>query len=235
VSTEDYVYPVNDMYPTIQGEGTQTGVPMVLIRLHGCPVGCPFCDTKETWGKLGKRADTEVPTLAEALGTTDSYVNMLGAQVARAARAMGGGHVKWVLLTGGEPGMYPLGPLVRALQGRRFKVACETSGTVEGVLPVAGAERGNIDWLTVSPKLGMPGGRIVRSQVLQEADEIKFVVGKDDDLDTIKHVLMFAPPETTVCVQPMSQSEKATALCVKWALEYGWRVSVQVHKVMAVR
>jgi hypothetical protein len=42
-------YRVNDIYDSIQGEGIQTGVPMIVLRLHGCAVGCPWCDTRQTW------------------------------------------------------------------------------------------------------------------------------------------------------------------------------------------
>lgn len=39
------VYRVNDIYTTVQGEGCQTETAMVLLRLQGCGVGCPWCDT----------------------------------------------------------------------------------------------------------------------------------------------------------------------------------------------
>jgi len=148
---------------------------------------------------------------------------------------------RWVLLTGGEPGLHPLRSLVEALHARRLLVACETSGTARGVL------RAGIDWLTVSPKLGMPGGQTLEMEVLAYASELKFVVGKAADLHNILTLLDVcqrtrdllgidvATPEAVVCVQPMSQSASATALCVEWALKYGWRVSIQVHKVMGAR
>ncbi len=37
------------MFETIQGEGVYTGVPSVFVRLQECPVGCAWCDTKQTW------------------------------------------------------------------------------------------------------------------------------------------------------------------------------------------
>ena len=53
---------INEMFETIQGEGVKTGVPSVFVRLQGCPVGCPWCDTKHTW------------TLDEAILTTSDEV-----------------------------------------------------------------------------------------------------------------------------------------------------------------
>ncbi|MCG6507595.1 7-carboxy-7-deazaguanine synthase QueE, partial [Vibrio parahaemolyticus] len=43
------MYKVNEMFETIQGEGVFTGVPAVFVRLQECPVGCAWCDTKQTW------------------------------------------------------------------------------------------------------------------------------------------------------------------------------------------
>ena len=42
-------YPINEIFQTIQGEGVFTGVPAIFVRLQGCPVGCPWCDTRHTW------------------------------------------------------------------------------------------------------------------------------------------------------------------------------------------
>jgi 7-carboxy-7-deazaguanine synthase len=58
-------YAVSDLYPCIQGEGCQTGTPMALLRLQGCRVGCPWCDTKQTWLMAEEH---QRPTLEEALG-----------------------------------------------------------------------------------------------------------------------------------------------------------------------
>ena len=50
-------YRINEIFETLQGEGTFTGVPSIFIRLQGCPVGCPWCDTQHTWET---RAEDEV-------------------------------------------------------------------------------------------------------------------------------------------------------------------------------
>ena len=42
-------YPINEIFQTIQGEGVFTGLPAIFVRLQGCPVGCPWCDTRHTW------------------------------------------------------------------------------------------------------------------------------------------------------------------------------------------
>ena len=43
------LYKINEVFETIQGEASFTGTPSIFLRLQGCPVGCSWCDTKQTW------------------------------------------------------------------------------------------------------------------------------------------------------------------------------------------
>jgi 7-carboxy-7-deazaguanine synthase len=222
-------YLVNDLYPCLQGEGVQTGVPMYLLRLHGCPVGCPWCDTKETWHTEERN---QVATLAEALGANPKFAVVEAEEVVAAIQALPAGP-EWVLLTGGEPADQQLGPLIEALHDAGCKVALETSGTALGH---CGA---GCDWVCVSPKIGMPGGRKVRGDALVPAHEIKHVVGRAEDIQQLDKLLkehaLFLREDVVICLQPVSQSEKATELCVQTAMARGWRVSLQAHKYIGQR
>src|SRR5215213_7726546 len=142
---------LNDCYTCVQGEGCQAGLAMVLLRLHGCGVGCPWCDTKETWETQPKNA---VATIYDALGATPNYTVTDPYTIAKWIQQHNPGP-KWILLTGGEPADQPLAHLVDVLHDFDYKVALETSGTATGLI---GAE---LDWICVSPKIGMPGGRTV--------------------------------------------------------------------------
>src|SRR5205809_4867824 len=108
---------LNDLYPTIQGEGAMTGVPMVLVRLQGCGVGCPWCDTKETWVAA---AQNRVGTIPEALGTNPRWTDADPPEIAQAAREAGPA-LAWALVTGGEPAEQELAPLVAALHVEEFR------------------------------------------------------------------------------------------------------------------
>jgi 7-carboxy-7-deazaguanine synthase len=205
-------YRVAAVYPTVQGEGALTGTPVVLLRLQGCAVGCPWCDTKETWGHAGGSA----LTAAEVVARVD---------------ALASGGSEWVLLTGGEPAEQDLRTLVIALRAAGLRVMLETSGTADGCLGLA------FDWLCVSPKPDMPGGRPLIPAVLAEADEIKMVIGKPADVEQLDRVLALLPHHLRLKVtslQPLSGSRKATELCVETAKARGWRLSVQTHKVIGL-
>ena len=197
---------------------------MVLLRLHGCEVGCPFCDTRHTWTF---EAENERPTIQQALGENRRFTYAGPQETAHYLRQNHPGP-KWVMVTGGEPAQYPLKPLVDALHEEGYKVALETSGTETGHL---GAE---IDWVCVSPKIGMPGGKTIKFEALEVADEIKHVVGKRADIDRLDVLLTrFRLKENAqICLQPISLSRKATQLCIETVQKRGWRLSVQVHKYL---
>jgi len=181
---------VSTIYPAIQGEGCNTGIPMVIVRLQGCDVGCPWCDTKETWDPLGGREMSVGEVVAEIQELTSGH--------------------RWVLVTGGEPAIQDLAPLVDALHVADFRVALETSGTRPWT--------GDFDWVCVSPKEG------VQSELMALADEVKYVV-----VDKIPEPDFDGP---VICLQPVSQGSRATQLCIEAVQERGWRLSIQLHKYL---
>jgi 7-carboxy-7-deazaguanine synthase len=223
------VIAINDIYPTIQGEGALTGTPMVLVRLQGCSVGCPWCDTKETWQLDSSQ---RAYTLEGTLKARSRWMFADADRIAAEARRQGPS-IPWALVTGGEPAEQPeLPSLTQSLSQHCFKVAIETSGTA----PLASSCH-MIDWLCVSPKLGMPGGKPVLRDVASLADEIKMVIGKATDLTTLDDFLrdLSLAPGCTISLQPVSTSAKATKLCVETCLARGWRLSLQTHKFIHVR
>ena len=119
--------PISEVYgSTIQGEGLYTGLPIVVVRVACCNVGCPWCDSKHTRDL----------SQAERL-SVDEIVHRAS------ARAIGPS----VLITGGEPLLYDLTELIEALRRNGLDdVHCETSGT----LFQQWVER--VTWLTISPK-----------------------------------------------------------------------------------
>lgn len=222
---EGQTYPINDVYLSVQGEGVLTGVPMVILRLHGCAVGCPWCDTKETWDMEEEQHQDD---LRDALGANAKWSRLsadaIAQYISKTHRA------PYVLLTGGEPAQYDLAPLVKTLQAQGYKVAIETSGT----------ERGHIgagfDHVCVSPKMDMPGGKLILPDALAVADEIKQVIALEKDVYRLEGLLSTVrlKKDTTICLQPVSQSKKATDICLRVCQERGWRLSLQMHKYLSI-
>ena len=213
---------VNEMFETIQGEASYTGTPAVFIRLQGCPVGCAFCDTRQTW-------ETDVPVIPilDMLKKTDDAENCASMTVDQIIRQLDNYSARHVVITGGEPAMYDLTELTTAIIDSVRSVQIETSGTFE----IRCAED---TWITVSPKFNMPGGLPVLNSSLMLADEIKMPVGKERDIELINELIV-PYSACDIWLQPISQSAKATALCVKHAILNNWKVSIQTHKFLGVR
>ena len=218
--------PVNEIFPTIQGEATFTGTPSVFIRLQGCDVGCPWCDTKHTWAKEFVYKVTPAQMLAKR-GDGPQWANLTPEAICAAAATHEPRHV---VITGGEPCDHDLTELTEALERGGSTVQIETSGTAE-------IRAATETWVTLSPKIGMPGGRTVRKDAVQRADEIKMPVGKEDDIIALVAFLAFHRNSDCkrIWLQPLSQSVKATNLCIRAAHRHGWRLSLQTHKVLGVR
>lgn len=220
--------PVNEFWESIQGEATYAGTPSVFIRLQGCPVGCPWCDTKYTWD--APEVTTEVDAGAMLLKSRGeaSFAWLNVEQVIAMMAEYRSGHV---VITGGEPAMYDLMPLTTELiEGAGLGVQIETSGT----FPIHAHKN---TWITVSPKLGMPGGLHVLDACLERADEIKMPIGRHEDVKTLFSLLdrNIHGGETPIWLQPLSTSQKATELCVRTATANRFKVSIQIHALAGWR
>jgi organic radical activating enzyme len=120
--------PVVETFHSLQGEGLHSGRSAFFLRLAGCDVGCPWCDTKHSW--------PEAPHPRHAVADL--------ARQAAAAMEQGAG---FVVVTGGEPLQHDLSDLCAALAAVG-PVHLETSG----VHPLSG----RFDWITLSPKAHRP-------------------------------------------------------------------------------
>jgi 7-carboxy-7-deazaguanine synthase len=219
------VIPINEIFETIQGEAFYAGTPSLFVRVQGCDVGCPWCDTKFTWALKGDDEHTLENVLAKTESASSVYARVSDDSICAMAKRSLCGHV---VLTGGEPCMYDLQELTAELLALGKSVQIETSGTQ----PV----RAHGDtWVTVSPKVNMPGGYAVLDAAVKRANEIKMPVGKPSDLDTLRQLLARLETVPLVWLQPLSQSQKATALCASAAHDNGWRLSLQVHKYAGLR
>jgi 7-carboxy-7-deazaguanine synthase len=218
-------YPVNEVFETIQGEATWTGTPSVFIRLQGCPVGCAWCDTKHTW-EVNETDRVTIPVMLAKDADTPEHSEMSVGDIIGLLEAYTARHV---VITGGEPCLYDLTPLTATLLDAGYTVQIETSGTHD----IQADDRA---WVTVSPKLDMPGGFDVLDAALARANEIKHPVGKGADYDKMrKRILPHVAPGVPVWLQPLSQNRTSTALCVNFATQHGHKVSIQTHKFIGVR
>jgi organic radical activating enzyme len=200
---EGYEYPpkefgdtlwINEHYYTIQTEGARAGTPGYFIRLSRCNLRCAGCDTD-----------------------FDSYLTMSVEELLEWIR---GSRTRWVVLTGGEPSLHPLRPLLRRLREAGIKVAVETNGLLK-----LGHE---VDWITVSPK----------TWKIQQTWGHELKVLMAEDLDTHRLIAELGPEATEFehyFVQPVwgdHESERRAIQFVKENPE--WRLSLQSHKYLDI-
>jgi 7-carboxy-7-deazaguanine synthase len=220
-------YKVNELFQTIQGEGFYTGVPAIFVRLQGCDVGCAWCDTKHTW-EVDPTKETSLNQLTDRSNESERWSGVNAQQVVDEIKRLGY-TAKLVVITGGEPCMYDLRELTHLLHEFGFSSQIETSGTYPVLVDMK-------SWVTVSPKVNMRAKKEVLVSALERADEIKHPVGTEKDIEQLDALLqrLKSIQNKTICLQPISQKVKATALCMKTCIERNWRLSVQVHKYLDI-
>lgn len=136
-------------------------------------------------------------------------------------------HAPLIVLTGGEPSLYIDEAFIAELKIKTCKyIAIETNGTRQ--LPP------NLDWITFSPKTGFKGGD-VEPCVLKACDELKVVyLGQDlKQYDGIKASHRFLQP----CFSENESERQANMkACVDAVLQNpGWRLSLQIHRILNIR
>lgn len=220
-------YKVNELFQTIQGEGVYTGVPAIFVRLQGCDVGCAWCDTKHTWEvDLVKQSDLIL--LTDKSNESDRWADASAKDIVDEIKRLGY-TANLIVITGGEPCMYDLRELTQVLHEMGFETQVETSGTYPILVDAQ-------TWVTLSPKVNMRGKKEVLKSALIRSNEIKHPVGTEKDIEQLDELLhqLKSVEDKTICLQPISQKPKATALCMQTCIERNWRLSVQVHKYLQI-
>ena len=192
---------VEDFY-TIQGEGFHTGKPAYFIRLGGCDVGCAWCDAKNTWNPR-LYPPTAISTIVERA-------------VACAAQS--------IVITGGEPLLYPLGMLTAELHRHGLEIFLETSGSH----PFSG----EFDWVCLSPKRK----QAPLDEAFPRADELKVIISDESDFEWAEQNAARVGEKCLLYLQPeWSVSDSMMPAIVEYAKRNPrWSISIQSHKYMRI-
>ena len=210
-------YSVKEMFLTLQGEGARAGRRAVFCRFSGCNLWtglerdrtlakCSFCDTDfvGTDG-IGGGKFSRPNHLADTIERI--WVDRARYDISR-----------YVVFTGGEPGLQIDSSLVRMLQKRGFECAVETNGTVD--LP------DELDWITVSPKS-------VENLRVKTGNELKLVYPQEkispDEVGDLAFENFFLQPLDSPRYDLNLQ--KAIRYCLT---NPKWRLSLQTHKIIGI-
>lgn len=195
-------YPIMEHFFTIQGEGKYSGKAAYFIRIAGCDVGCVWCDVKESW-------DKEQHALLSISEIIENVVKS---------------NANFVVLTGGEPAMYDLRPLVDQLKSLGIMVAIETSGCY----PL----KGEVDWYCFSPKKF----KAPCDEAYKKANELKVIISHPSDLEWATTHALKVSTNCQLYLQPeWSKSEKLLPLIIEFVKSnQQWKISLQTHKFMNI-
>ena len=208
----------DEIFCSIQGESSDSGLPCVFVRLFGCPVGCSYCDQIQS-PEQKKRISVE------------NIINQV-------SKFKG---VKYVCITGGEPLIHKeVIPLTWELLHLGYKVSIETSGCVP--IEDLGYRRSFKYVMDIKcPSSGVSEKNIFENLLhLQSNDEVKFVISNREDYEYMKKVLNKYPTQASILVSPMfDQNQKAVIgkELVEWIIEdkLNVRVQLQIHKLIDVK
>jgi 7-carboxy-7-deazaguanine synthase len=204
------VLTVNEVFFSIQGEGTRAGRPCVFVRLTGCPLRCVWCDTAYAFHEGRRRREEDVQAEIEHFPS------------------------RLVCLTGGEPLAQPAAfPFVTRLLDADWEVVVETSGhiSLEALDPRAVAimdiktpgsgESARMEWHNL--------------ERLTKKDEAKFVIDGRADYEWARDLVRKADlvARCTVLFSPVHGVLDPGQLG-RWLLEDGLpvRLQLQLHKYL---
>ena len=199
---------VCETFTSLLGESTLAGLPAFFIRLSGCNLRCRYCDT----------------TYAYEEGETRS-VESLVQEARSSARGL-------VLITGGEPLLQKgTGLLLDGLIRAGLEVLLETNGSQ----PIQGIDsrvRRIVD--VKCPGSGMSGHNLwANLEILTPRDEVKFVVGDEDDFSWALEVTQryHLTERLPVLISPVFGSLPLAEVAA-WIVASGHpvRLNLQLHK-----
>src|SRR6266436_4914945 len=178
---------INEIYLSLQGESTFAGLPCIFVRLTACDLRCSYCDTAYAFTEGQKKSledvRAEVNRLAEPFHQKPSVaadVRRLTSTPHSALRTPHLYNLPLVELTGGEPLLQKTSlPLMAGLCDDGFTVLLETSGAHD-ISPVDPRVRRIMD--LKCPSSGEEArNRWENLPALRATDEIKFVIGTEED------------------------------------------------------
>ena len=207
---------INEIFYSLQGEGSLAGVPSVFIRLAGCKSHCKWCDTKYAWDPAaGTKYDTE-----KVKSQVISY------------------ECGNLVITGGEPITNPALPeLCDIFAKEDFHITIETSG-IKFIpnLPVS--------LMSISPKLSNAEPQVdLNAGALQllidnYRFQLKFVVEAPADIDEIKNCLaslknvpkesVYLMPQAAGRAEYIEKSQMTAQLCKETGFDFSPRLQVML-------
>lgn len=205
----DQLFSVNEIFVSIQGEGPSAGMPAIFIRLAGCNLNCPFCDTKH-----------------------DVRMTLTTQEIVKAVKCFKN-QPQLLVITGGEPFLQPINLLVDALVDN-YQIEIETNGTNFGLW---GREWNREARINVSPKtetlappiyhLATAFKYIICTRTKLSMDGLPHGLARPP-----AGLPIFLQPMDE---KDPVKNQANGALCATLCIQHGYYLSLQLHKIVNIK
>ena len=201
---------ITEIFYSLQGESNTVGIPTVFIRLTGCPLRCVYCDTAYAF-------------------TGGKKINISGI-IAEAEQY----NTPYITVTGGEPLAQPACiELLTELLNKDFKVSLETSGAID----ISKVDERTVKIMDLkTPSSGELNKNLYENiQYLNSKDQVKFVIGNDEDYNWSKAILTehALSNRCEVLFSPVMGQQNPTELAEKILRDrLPVRFQIQLHKLL---
>lgn len=220
VNFDPIFYSIHSVFYTIQGEGPYSGCPAVFVRLAGCNLQCPLCDTDYTKGRAALSVDEIVAEVKEQHGSSPTRL---------------------IVISGGEPFRQPIGKLVARFLDEGYQVQIETNGSLYQAGPW---ERCTI---VCSPKTGALNRSLLPyiDAFKYVGGEANLAMDDGLPIKALEHTAsprLARPPEghpariylQPIDVQDAQQNWRHTQAVVESCMKFGYTLCLQTHKIIDV-
>ena len=186
---------INEIFLSIQGEGIYTGVPSVFIRVAGCNLNCPWCDTAYAKSEEGG-------------------IEMSSSSILNKVKKY---NVEHVVITGGEPTIYleELKTLCSGLNSLNKKITIETNSTIYVDC--------NPHLLSLSPKLYQGWNEeIIKKNIDKNCGlQIKIVVDSIDEAsEALKRLKKFNIEKDKIFLMPNADTRNKHIRGAAWLVPF---------------
>lgn len=197
---------VNEIFYSLQGEGAQTGKPVIFIRLSGCNLRCSFCDTKHEEG-----SEMTLDTILTKVKEQSTVCN-------------------YIIFTGGEPLLQLNEDILQFFVDSGYFIGLESNGTI----PISHNMRNLIHHITISPKKVDKMLKVNFKDVY--INEIRIPLKKEQKITGEQlRLLPYAEKYYISPIFEVSTENTVQNIhwCLSYSLQNPiWNLSVQLHKIL---
>lgn len=227
-SREEYGHwtlPMVEIFETVEGEGIAQGFPTIFVRAFHCNLRCSWCDTPYSYAPEKPEYEATIDKIVERISTFSS---------------------KRICFTGGEPLIHrqKSAALIQAMAeiGHIVDIHIETNGAIDLEPFDAMRETDQLikDKVRFVMDYKLPDSgetdKMIHSNFdyLQTQDEVKFVIGSDEDFDYAKKIMALHHKEGQVLLSPVWETMAPQRLVERILAEPlpDAKISMQLHKVI---